>query len=1683
MNIAFATLQRLATVKHAAVVLTCLLFATMLSGSRTTLGSSFIAPNQRIIDMNEIPIAVSVAEPTGTGFQLTPFEYYTQQGNGERSASTNCGPASVAMAIKYGSALGIQPTPQQVREGLMRLTGSRQKKFTNVTDVRNALTLIGASHQNVQGATGVWQAIHRYHTVVVPVCMRHVTTGEDVALATNGQCPTNKKAVQVNDKLYCYTDSLNVFTGKYRIWWDTTKPNPQDGHFVLVNGVFTDTNGEKYFYVYDPLAFGSSGSKYFYFGLDYLPKGKYRLWKYSDLDAALSCNGNVAVEVNHNPANPIPIYPATARLQAYTPHTSTTDDESIEFLAHETYPDGTVLAPGQNILKSWRVRNSGLSDFGPEYQLIQASGAHVQLYGKSEIGVALSGDTTVVSAYLMAPSQPGIYSTTWKVIDPSGTPIQGTLGFSFSVAGQPQQGIDQALFVTDVTLPDGTLVSPSQSLVKTWRLRNTGTVAWGSGYQLVFVNSERMNAPSAVNVPVTSPGSTADISVNLTAPTTAGEHIGYWRLRNPQGTYFGPTIRVKINVQPPSSYITTLTADPPSPANASQVRIHARVTGFPNFRAMRLKIDGGVVYEIGAPEFYYNWNTGGYAAGAHNLLVEVADQTDTSWSRPERRSLIYTLQGTSGSNNHAPNRPNPSSPYDWYVYYSGNTAQLCAQSDGDPDGDPITYYFDIYQSAQTWNSGWVSNNCVTTSALGPYDYQWRVKVRDNHNAESEWSDTWHFTLVNPSLSISELYFQPQDANSEQVKIRTCTTGQGGIGITMRVSVNDANDGSGNGAWHIIKEQGSPCFNDIDAPIWNTLDYGDGPHRVRSEAHGLQTGWDGAAVREEVYTLPHRRPAGTRLIAPIPLTENYRDPIYLNSRTIPFRWQPTIRASSYTLHVGINPSPKDDPSPVFRQTFGSTITGTTVTLNQDYPTLYWQVSTTNDVGSNASVDQLFGIDRVTPTCSVQSLAPVVYDNVFQVGWSGSDNLSGIRTFDIQYLDSGRGSWNDWLTVPVTKTYELFTGQPGHSYAFRCRATDNANNSGSYPAMADTSTRIDPSARPPAPWWNSAYTGKRNLTILNNMASVTLPAGYPVHLHFDSGTSPSAAEIYNASQSTPKCNDLRIVHNDATEVQRVVQNCSPSAIDIWFRTQVGIAGGASNNTAHQLYYGNATPATPLADPNQVWYPYREGDTAYLYFFQEGSGSTAYDSSGNGRNCTINPSVVWQPSKFGNGLRFNRANSGNSQSLNCSNATALSSFTIEFWYKADSDDGGRVAGQLGSGQLDWLLQVFERRIRLDVWPCPSCGSSEVRSNFSLNDAAYAGKWNHIAVTFNGGNEVKFYINGILDSTKYLAQSGINTYSPPLEIGSVEGIDQIKSNLGAFRISSGVKTSFPYGSFANITTEPTLAAGVIINPPATGSPNLAILDLAVFPNPSGGVIAQTVVKNDGTRDSENGFYADLYLNHVPTGTGDYTGSFRTWINDPIAAGNTLTLTTLITDLPALLGQNLSALTPLTESSGTLYAQVDSTGAVSETTKLDNIFSTGVTACVATPDVYESDDTPVTASSIMLGQTQRHNFSGPGDRDWVSFAAQGGVTYTLRTLNLGPSADTYLYVYDTDATTLLASNDDDGGSLASSIDWTAPATGTYFALVQHWNPNLGGCGTAYDLAFMRAFTHKIFLPSVIKSG
>jgi hypothetical protein len=143
--------------------------------------------------------------------------------------------------------------------------------------------------------------------------------------------------------------------------------------------------------------------------------------------------------------------------------------------------------------------------------------------------------------------------------------------------------------VTDVTIPDGTILAPGQAFTKTWEIRNIGSCTWTTSYALVFVFGNQMGASSVINLPAAvAPGATADFSVNMVAPSVAGHYRSYWRFRDASGVQFGVgsgmvTFFADINVSGSSGLTastTSITAHTPNPSTPGQaVAVSVTVSG------------------------------------------------------------------------------------------------------------------------------------------------------------------------------------------------------------------------------------------------------------------------------------------------------------------------------------------------------------------------------------------------------------------------------------------------------------------------------------------------------------------------------------------------------------------------------------------------------------------------------------------------------------------------------------------------------------------------------------------------------------------------------------------------------------------------------------------------------------------------------------------------------------------------------------------------------------------------------------------------------------------------------------------------------------------------------------------------------------------------------------------------
>lgn len=115
-------------------------------------------------------------------------------------------------------------------------------------------------------------------------------------------------------------------------------------------------------------------------------------------------------------------------------------------------------------------------------------------------------------------------------------------------AGPPAQPVEQsctyrATYLADVTIPDNTVLTPGTSFVKTWRIRNDGTCAWGPGQTvdaIEMIGGAVMGHTTRVPLTATTArGQAANISVTMVAPSQPGTYRNEWKLRRSNGQLFG----------------------------------------------------------------------------------------------------------------------------------------------------------------------------------------------------------------------------------------------------------------------------------------------------------------------------------------------------------------------------------------------------------------------------------------------------------------------------------------------------------------------------------------------------------------------------------------------------------------------------------------------------------------------------------------------------------------------------------------------------------------------------------------------------------------------------------------------------------------------------------------------------------------------------------------------------------------------------------------------------------------------------------------------------------------------------------------------------------------------------------------------------------------------------------------
>ena len=122
---------------------------------------------------------------------------------------------------------------------------------------------------------------------------------------------------------------------------------------------------------------------------------------------------------------------ATGAVIAQVTNASGTPEALCDSLTYDVatvdvnVPDNTVMSPGQDFIKTWKVRNNGSCEWGAGYVLAYA-GYTDQMSGQfvALTDVVQPGEEVEVSVQFKAPAQAGTYLSAWQMRNPAGVTFE-----------------------------------------------------------------------------------------------------------------------------------------------------------------------------------------------------------------------------------------------------------------------------------------------------------------------------------------------------------------------------------------------------------------------------------------------------------------------------------------------------------------------------------------------------------------------------------------------------------------------------------------------------------------------------------------------------------------------------------------------------------------------------------------------------------------------------------------------------------------------------------------------------------------------------------------------------------------------------------------------------------------------------------------------------------------------------------------------------------------------------------------------------------------------------------------------------------------------------------------------------------------------------------------------------------
>jgi sialidase-1 len=206
---------------------------------------------------------------------------------------------------------------------------------------------------------------------------------------------------------------------------------------------------------------------------------------------------------------------------------------------------------------------------------------------------------------------------------------------------------------------------------------------------------------------------------------------------------------------------------------------------------------------------------------------------------------------------------------------------------------------------------------------------------------------------------------------------------------------------------------------------------------------------------------------------------------------------------------------------------------------------------------------------------------------------------------------------------------------------------------------------------------------------------------------------------------------------------------------FQGSFAMQSGSYSDTLQHWVLGTSTDAVNAHVESTRMYTELPGSGPVSYLkFDETSGTTASDSSGNGNTGTVTNGATWAAGHLNNGLTLD----GTNDYVDAGNKTSMQfgkgDFTAAAWVKTDTITGNRFIfwyGDVGTAVPSWWVRMESGKIAflLD-------GTSAPTENYVATDTAAlsVGVWKHIAVT-REDTILRIYVNGV--ETKAIYTSNV--------------------------------------------------------------------------------------------------------------------------------------------------------------------------------------------------------------------------------------------------------------------------------------------------------------------------------------